>query len=206
MNENLTTVYLLRHGQTVNTTDGVFRYNGHIDIDITSEALQQMKKRGEELSRCAVKAVYASDLCRCRRGGEIIAEIVGCPLYLKKNLREFKMGDWEGLTSAEVEKKFPDQLKAKFTDFFNYRIPGSETIREVEARVFPEFDQLVKQHRSEAIAVIAHGGINLLLLTRALGLSSQSIFSFAQDFGCINQLQIGSDFTRVIMLNSSGLH
>ncbi|MEA1996845.1 MAG: TolC family protein, partial [Gemmatimonadota bacterium] len=41
---------------------------------------------------------------RCRLGGEIIAEKIGCPLILKENLREMKMGDWEGLTLAEVEE------------------------------------------------------------------------------------------------------
>ena len=206
MPTNHTTIFLLRHGETVNTLDGPLRYNGHFDVDITPKALAQMAQRGHELSRFKVSTVYASDLTRCRLGGEIIAEKIGCPLILKKNLREMKMGDWEGLTLAEVEERFPEQVTKKFADFLNYRIPGSETVKEVEARIYPEFDDLVSQHRNETIVIIAHGGVNLLLLTRALGLPSRDIFTLNQDFGCINQLQIGDDFSKVIMMNSSGLH
>ena len=206
MKKNYTTIFLLRHGETVNTLDGPLRYNGHFDVDITPKALAQMAQRGRELSRFKVTTVYASDLTRCRLGGEIIAEKIGCPLILKKNLREMKMGDWEGLTLAEVEVRFPEQVTKKFADFHNYRIPGSETIKEVEARIYPEFDDLISQHRNETIVIVAHGGVNLLLLTRALGLPSQDIFTLNQDFGCINQLHIGDDFTKVVMMNSSGLH
>ena len=206
MKKNYTTIFLLRHGETVNTLDGPLRYNGHFDVDITPKALAQMAQRGHELSRFKVTTVYASDLTRCRLGGEIIAEKIDCPLILKKNLREMKMGDWEGLTLAEVEERFPEQVTKKFADFHNYRIPGSETIKEVEARIYPEFDNLVAQHRNETIVIVAHGGVNLLLLTRALGLPSQDIFTLNQDFGCINQLQIGDDFSKVVMMNSSGIH
>ena len=206
MPTNHTTIFLLRHGETVNTLDGPLRYNGHFDVDITPKALAQMAQRGHELSRFKVSTVYASDLTRCRLGGEIIAEKIGCPLILKKNLREMKMGDWEGLTLAEVEERFPEQVTKKFADFLNYRIPGSETVKEVEARIYPEFDDLVSQHRNETIVIIAHGGVNLLLLTRALGLPSRDIFTLNQDFGCINQLQIGDDFSKVVMMNSTGIH
>lgn len=206
MQTNYTTVFLLRHGETVNTLDGPLRYNGHFDVDITTKALAQMAQRGLELSNFNVNTVYASDLSRCRLGGEIIAEKIGCPLVLKENLREMKMGDWEGLTLAEVEERFPEQVKNKFADFLNYRIPGSETVKEVEARIYPEFDDIILKHRQETIVIVAHGGVNLLLLTRALGLPSQNIFTLSQDFGCINKILIGDNFSKVVMINSAGIH
>ena len=206
MQANYTTVFLLRHGETVNTLDGPLRYNGHFDVDITPKALAQMAQRGDELSQFDVTTVYASDLSRCRLGGEIISEKIGCPLILKKNLREMKMGDWEGLTLAEVKERFPEQVKNKFADFLNYRIPGSETVKEVEARIYPEFDNLILQHHHETIVIIAHGGVNLLLLTRAFGLPNQNIFTLSQDFGCINKILIGDDFSKVVMMNSAGIH
>ena len=204
--DNFTTVFLLRHGETVNSASGVFRYNGFTDVDITSRAREQMVRRAGEFSRLPVRAVYSSDLKRCRIGGALIAERCGCELELVPELREFNMGDWEGLSLAEVKERYPDQVKRKFADFFNYRIPGSETISEVEARVFPAFDRLVARHHGETIVIVAHGGVNLLLLTRALGLKREKIFVLSQDFGCINRLHIGPSFTRVVMLNSAGLH
>jgi len=206
MPDNFTTLYLLRHGETVNTLDGPLRYNGHFDVDITAKARTQMVQRGLEFADRNITTVYASDLKRCRIGGEIIAEKIGCPLILRENLREMKMGDWEGLTLAEVRERFPEQAKQKFADFINYRIPGSETIPEVEERVYPEFDNIAALHRGETIVIVAHGGINLLLISRILGLPSTNIFNLDQNFGCINQILIGDDFKKVVMINSSGLH
>ncbi|HIE06435.1 MAG TPA: alpha-ribazole phosphatase, partial [Desulfarculaceae bacterium] len=83
-----TTIYLLRHGETVNTLDGPLRYNGHFDVDITAKARGQMAQRGLELSSLNITMVYASDLQRCRKGGEIISSKIGCSLELSENLRE----------------------------------------------------------------------------------------------------------------------
>ena len=204
--DDFTTVFLLRHGETVNTANGVFRYNGFTDVDITERARAQMARRAAEFSRLKVNAVYSSDLKRCRIGGELIAEKCGCSLELVPDLREFNMGDWEGLSLEEVKKRYPDQVKKKFADFLNYRIPHSETIAEVEERVYPAFDAIVARHPGETVVIVAHGGVNLLLLTRALGLSTEKIFVFSQDFGCVNRFHVGPDFTRVVMLNSTGLH
>jgi len=206
MPNNFTTLYLLRHGETVNTLDGPLRYNGHFDVDITAKARAQMVQRGLEFADRKITTVYASDLKRCRIGGEIIAEKIGCPLILRKNLREMKMGDWEGLTLAEVRERFPEQVEQKFADFINYRIPGSETVTEVETRIYPEFDRITTRHRGEAIVIVAHGGVNLLLVSRILGLPSTNIFNLDQNFGCINQILVGDDFKKVVMINSSGLH
>jgi broad specificity phosphatase PhoE len=206
MPENFTTIYLLRHGETVNTLDGPLRYNGHFDVDITAKARAQMVQRGLEFADRNITTVYASDLKRCRIGGEIIAKKIGCPLILRENLREMKMGDWEGLTLNEVRERFPEQVEQKFADFINYRIPDSETVPEVEERIYPEFDRIAARHRGEAIVIVAHGGVNLLLVSRILGLPSTNIFNLDQNFGCINQILIGDDFKKVVMINSSGLH
>ncbi len=200
-----TTVFLLRHGETENTTDGAFRYNGITDVGVTARARAQMREHARAFSRLAIAAVYSSDLRRCRLAGEEIAAACGQELELVPALREFNMGDWEGLSLSEVEARFPEQLERKFADFFNYRIPGGETVAEVEARIYPAFDRLVARHHGESIVIVAHGGVNLLLLTRALGLGRERIFTLSQDFGCINRLHIGPDFTRVVMLNSAGL-
>ncbi|MCK5539647.1 MAG: histidine phosphatase family protein, partial [Deltaproteobacteria bacterium] len=105
-----------------------------------------------------------------------------------------------------VSKRFPEQVEQKFADFINYRIPGSETIKEVEERIYPEFDRIIAQHCGETIVIVAHGGVNLLFIAKILGLLSSDIFNLSQNFGCINKILIGDDFNKIEMLNSSGLH
>ena len=73
--------------ETTVTKTVTFYPDGHFDVDITPKALTQMAQRGLELSRFDVSTVYASDLSRCRQGGEIIAE--GSPETIAESSKSY---------------------------------------------------------------------------------------------------------------------
>ncbi|MBW1645364.1 MAG: histidine phosphatase family protein [Deltaproteobacteria bacterium] len=197
-----TTVFLLRHGQTANTVDGRFRYNGHLDVEVTPESLRQMAAIAEQLAAYPVSRVFSSDLRRSRAGAAVIAARLRRPHVIVPEFREIRMGLWEGLTYEEVRERYPDDLRRKFADFINYRIPGGETIPEVEKRLFGKLDELLAAHRGEHLVIVAHGGVNMLCLCRALRLPATDIFRFKQDFCCINQLEYYHDFSKICLMNS----
>ncbi|MBN2233456.1 MAG: histidine phosphatase family protein [Deltaproteobacteria bacterium] len=201
-NADITTVFLLRHGQTVNTVDGNYRYNGHIDVLTTPEAEALMARRARQLAPFSVTHAYSSDLTRSSSGAAIIARELGIPHAASAMLREFGMGRWEGLTFNEVRRQYPEDVERKFADFINYRIPGSETIGEIQQRVFPALDDIVRRHRGEVIVIVAHGGVNMLILCRALGLPLENIFRLKQDFCCINRIDYHPDGCRVALMNA----
>ncbi len=203
MNEKSpTTVFLLRHGQTVNTLDGRFRYNGHVDVGVTEESLENMHHIAQQLKNHPITHIYSSDLNRAQAGAAVIAEQLEVPHTPLPAFREIKMGCWEGLTYDEVKEQYPKQVQEKFADFINYRIPGGETIPEVENRVFTQMDKLLETHRGERLAIVAHGGINMLIICRALQLPATSFFRLKQDFCCINHLDYYHHFVQVNMVNS----
>jgi broad specificity phosphatase PhoE len=197
-----TTVFLLRHGQTVNTLDGRFRYNGHIDVGVTEESLATMHNIAQQLKNHPITHIYSSDLNRAQAGAAVIAKQLEAPHTPLPAFREIKMGCWEGLTYDEVREQYPEQVKKKFADFLNYRIPGGETIPEVENRVFTQMDKLLEIHRGEHLAIVAHGGINMLILCQALQMPTTNFFRLKQDFCCINHLDYYLEFVQVNMVNS----
>ncbi|HDJ29191.1 MAG TPA: histidine phosphatase family protein [Proteobacteria bacterium] len=197
-----TTVFLLRHGQTVNTLDGKFRYNGHIDVEVTDESLETMRSIARQLEAKHITHIYSSNLRRSQAGAAVIADQLELPLTPLSAFREIKMGCWEGLTYDEVKERYPEQIKKKFTDFINYRIPGGETIPEVENRVFNQLDELLHTHSGEQLVIVAHGGINMLIICRALQMAATNIFRLKQDFCCVNQLDYYHDFVQVNLVNS----
>ncbi|MBN2333680.1 MAG: histidine phosphatase family protein [Deltaproteobacteria bacterium] len=200
-----TTLFLLRHGQTINTLDGEFRYNGHIDIEVTDKSLQTMETMASQLAAYPITRVFSSDLSRSYQGAAVIARHLDLPHTSLAAFREIKMGRWEGLTFAEVKERYPDDIKKKFSNFINYRIPGGETIPEVEARVFGALDQILANHAGEHMILVAHGGINMLILCRALTLAADHLFRLKQDFCCINRIDYFPDFSQVSLLNGSCL-
>ncbi len=197
-----TTIFLLRHGQTVNTLDGSFRYNGHIDVEVTRKSLEDMRAIAQQMKSYPITHVYSSDLIRTRAGAAVIAEQLEVPHTPLPSFREIKMGCWEGLTYDEVREQYPEQIQKKFADFINYRIPGGETIPEVENRVFTQLDELLQTHRGEHLVIVAHGGINMLILCRALQVPATNFFRLKQDFCCVNHLDYYDEFIQVNMVNS----
>lgn len=200
--KSATTLFLLRHGQTVNTLDGKFRYNGHIDIDVTDESLETMKCIAQQLNGHPVTHIYSSDLTRSQSGAAVIAAQLKLPHTALPAFREINMGCWEGLTYEEVKERYPEQVEKKFSDFIDYRIPGGETIPEVESRIFKQLDELLLSHHGECLVIVAHGGINMLILCRALHIPASNFFRFKQDFCCVNHLDFYHDFVQVNMVNS----
>jgi len=200
--ESPTTVFLLRHGQTVNTLDGKFRYNGHIDVEVTEKSLDTMKAIARQLEAKQISHVYSSDLRRSQAGAAVIADQLKIPHTSLPAFREIKMGCWEGLTYDEVKARYPQQIEKKFNDFIGYRIPGGETIPEVENRVFKQLDELLQTHSGGQLVIVAHGGINMLIICRALQMTAANIFRLKQDFCCINHLDYYHDFVQVNLVNS----
>jgi alpha-ribazole phosphatase len=186
MDNDFTRLYLLRHGETENYR-GVFKYNGHNDVDVTREGERQLAAQAERLKDFPLREVYSSDLLRARKGAQAVAENHGLEIRLDKRLKEIHAGQWEGLSYEEVAERYPGEPEQRFNDIVNYRIPGGgENLLDVQKRAMEAIDEITHHHRGEEIAVIAHGGTNRIILSSALGLPLENLLKMEQDFGCLN--------------------
>jgi glucosyl-3-phosphoglycerate phosphatase len=97
---------VLRHGAT--TWSGSGRFTGHQDPPLSYVGQEQARAAAAALARCPIRRIVGSDLQRARRTAEIVAEVVGLPVVLDRRLREEHLGQWEGLTTDETSRRFPD--------------------------------------------------------------------------------------------------
>jgi len=186
MDSDYTRLYLLRHGETENYK-GVFKYNGHNDVDVTKEGERQLAAQAERLKALSIKAVYSSDLLRARKGAQAVAGRHGLEAMPDKRLREIHAGRWQGLSYEEVAERYPGEAEQRFGDIVNYRIPGGgENLMDVRKRALEAIDEIACRHRGEEIALVAHGGTNRIILSSALGLPLENLLKMEQDFGCLN--------------------
>lgn len=188
----------MRHGEVVN--GGERRYNGHIDIDITENGVQQMHRLAETLVGKEVSVVYASDLIRSVKGAEIIGKRIGASLKSFRELRERSVGCWEGLTVEEIKQRFPDEYVAWRADLLGYRPPNGECLTDVQERILPFYKQIVASHRDQTIAMLLHGGINRVILANALGMPPLNLFRIEQDYGALNIIEYYEDNRPVVKL------
>lgn len=198
--KRLSRVYLIRHGQ-INGYEN-FPVYGHTDVDLTETGILQMEKMAERLRLVEFKAIYSSDLKRSATGARLLACSHDAPLYFLPELREIYFGDWEGLTLSQIQKRFPEELKKRQADLVNYTIPGGgETVGHFSERINQCFERILAEQKENDLLIVAHGGVNRVILCNALGLDLTRIFNIHQDYGCLNIIDYFPDSTLVRLVN-----
>ncbi len=194
-------LYLVRHGEAANVTDGVFRYNGHIDVDVSPRGAAQMERIAQYLREKDISKVYSSDLLRAKRGAEAVARYHDLEVQAFCEFREIKMGIWEGLTFQEIHDRYPQEVRQKFDDFVHYRIPDGENVIDVKNRVIPKIRELVDRNKGREIVLVGHGGMNMVILCDAINLELGNFFRITQGNGCLNIIDYFDDTAVVSLMN-----
>ncbi len=194
-----TRLYLIRHGQVADGhTD---RYHGHNDVDLSPTGVRQCQAVAAYLQDVPLSGIYTSDLTRTRRGAEIIAQGRGLAVESIPAFREINFGIWEGLTFQEIMERYPEELRRRFDDLANYRIPGGESLRDLQDRVAPRLAELLERHRNQAFLIVAHAGINRVILAQALNLDLAFIFRLDQAYAGLNIIDYYPDLAVVRLIN-----
>lgn len=197
-----TRLFLIRHGQVVNHHE--FRYNGHFDVDITDIGVQQMENIAGLFANEQISAVYSSDLQRAVKGAEMIGRSLGIKPVRIHEFRELSLGRWEGLTREEGEARFPEEAGFRFRDLANSKVQGGENLFDLKNRVIPKLNEILNKHKNEAVCLIAHGGVNRVILCDAMELPMENFFRIEQDYGCLNVIDYFEDGVKVVKLLNGG--
>ncbi|MBI1912859.1 MAG: histidine phosphatase family protein [Deltaproteobacteria bacterium] len=197
-----TRLYLIRHGQVANHHE--YRYNGHFDVDITPTGVEQMNRLSDFLANEPIKSMYSSDLQRAVKGARIIGNRLGLNPVMVNSLREIHLGRWEGLTREEAAALYPEEADFSFKDLATSKVQGGESLVDLRARVVPALSEIIERHRGEAICILAHGGVNRVILSEVLGLDIRNFFRIEQDYGCLNVIEYYNDGMQVVKLLNGG--
>lgn len=150
----MTTLYLVRHGET--DWNRARRIQGSTDIPLNDTGREQAATTGRLLARRQWDGIYTSPLSRARETAEIIAREAGLgEPGLIDALVERNYGTAEGMTGDEIDRLFPHGAD----------VPGRESREQVTERVLAALHELAAQHPGEALIVVAHGGVIRSVLT-----------------------------------------
>lgn len=193
------TIYLIRHGH-IKTPTGQRTYIGQTDLPLSAEGYRQGTWLAAWFSRVKLDAVFASDLSRAFTTAELVSGEGGPAVQGRPDLREIALGAWEGLTFATVARRYPREFEARGRDLVHFRPPGGESFGECGARVWAAFTEITRLPHAR-MAVVAHAGVNRLLLCRVLGMPPENLFRIGQDYACVNVIRLGAGGCRVTLLN-----
>jgi probable phosphoglycerate mutase len=150
-----TILYCIRHGET--EWNRTRRIQGHSDIPLSEEGIQQAVRLARFLEHHPFHAIYSSDLKRAYETARHLGNAVKRSVTALPDLRERSYGELEGLTDEEMERKYPDarQFPEKY---------GAESLSAIKERARTILTRLAEQHSGQQIAVVSHGGfINAFL-------------------------------------------
>ncbi|HEY2058008.1 MAG TPA: histidine phosphatase family protein [Amycolatopsis sp.] len=160
---------LWRHGETDYNAAG--RMQGHLDSALTPVGWNQARFAVPALARFSPDLVIASDLRRATDTATVLTEAIGVPLRIDKRLRETHLGEWQGMTGAEVDVAYPGERDRWRTDAA-WAPPGGESRVDVAGRAGEVVNDLLQPNSDvgDAVLLASHGGLIVALTAKLLGL------------------------------------
>ena len=146
-------------------------------------------------------AVYSSDLSRAIKSGQIVAEPYALRVSVIPELRERSFGIWEGMTFSEIKDIYPSEFELWAGNPLKFSPPGGESTIEVRERVIRALDMILENHKGDRIAIVAHGGVNRIILCDLLGIPLENIFRIEQDHGAVNIIEFWEKYPVVKLMN-----
>ena len=191
-------IYLIRHGETSNA--GEVCFNGHFDVDLSDQGKDQSRRIAVALQSLPIKAIYSSDLKRAQIGAQYVAVEHKLKHTSYKELRELAFGDWEGLSIAEVNRKYSDKLKKRLKNIEQFRVEGGESFFQLRDRVIPKFEEIISRHPCESIVILCHGGVIRTILAHILEIPIKHLFRINQPYSSVNIIQFYEEGNPVVEL------
>jgi len=176
------TIYLIRHGTPAFSTEERICLS-RTDLPLSPSGYAQGMALGKYFRSIPVRLVYSSPLTRARETASCISSV----LELREDLQELGVGCWEGLTFPEIRRQYPELYALRGEDPVKYVMPGGEPPDLCQERAMKAL-QTILDETTEDIAIVAHAGVNRLILSHVLGSDIHSFLKIPQPYGCINIL------------------
>lgn len=173
-------ITLVRHGEPEwLSADG----RSVADPPLTEYGHEQARCAAEVIARAKPQAIYVSPLLRAQQTAAPLAESVGISPVTIDALAEIEVGA-QGRNQEEVDRYFQEAMRRPLVEHWD-GWPDGESFRNFHRRVTEGAESILALHRitpekrhdftlwevpeqRTAIAIVAHGGTNAVLLTHLL--------------------------------------
>ena len=193
-------ILLLRHGAVQVEKKNEKHFIGQMDLPLSDKGRRQAQYWLEWLAEVPIARIIASDLSRSMETARIIAAGRSLEVTPVAGLREIHLGQWDGMSFRQVNERWPNALRKRGMEMDRYRPPGGESFLDLQQRVVPVLEKGIEQI-SGNILMVAHAGVNRVILCHLLGMPLQNLFRIAQGCGAMNLIDRQNHGYRIQSLN-----
>jgi alpha-ribazole phosphatase len=199
--EKPTRLFLVRHGEVVESAQGKFL--GFTDAGLSANGRIQLQSLSQRFRNEALDRAYASDLERALESAKIICRGRAIQPEGRAVFREMNMGEWDGISWKEIERRYPQRKKFHFSNLKQFHFPGGENWDLFRNRVLKGLRTILDENRGKPILLAAHAGVNRVILAKALGLPFKRMFFMDQAYACLNIIDYYQAYAMVRLINGT---
>ena len=192
---------MVRHGETRWNQEN--RVLGHTEIELNEKGRKQAERLALALKDETVAAIYSSPLRRARETADEIARFHGLEVVTDDGLKEVDAGELDGLTFQEMMERYGDFLQEWVKDEPSLKMPGGESIAELQGRAWPAVERIVGDHPDGVVILVSHAFAILSIICKAIGLSLSHFRRLRLSVASISILNFGERGTSLVLFNDT---
>lgn len=194
-------IYLVRHGET--EWNRVQRFQGRINLPLNQKGRKQAKALALALRNIPLKAIYSSPLIRALETSYFIKDFhPSTPIFEEKGLIEMDLGEFDGMKVQVWAEQYPDLKKAWNENPVTFKMPGGESLKEVQARTKETLERITRIYPADTtILLSSHNFVNLTILCDILNIPLNRFRELRQENAAFNVICKNEDKYYVELLN-----
>jgi len=177
-----TQIHFIRHGESDWNAEG--RIQGHAESKLSNLGIKQAQKAKERLSAFDFNKIYSSDLIRAKQTVQIINANMNIEIEYLSDLREIKLGPWEGKLISEVKERNPKEHDAFWNFPHEFNLDGAETYKGLQKRGIQVIDRIIKECTGSLALVVSHGALIQTILNFYEGRQLSEIWACSKMSNC----------------------
>jgi broad specificity phosphatase PhoE len=195
----MTTIYLIRHGQTDWNKEEIFR--GRADVPLNDRGRDEAWALSRYLEGVSVDACYSSPLGRARETAEIVARPHSVDVNIDDGIIDVDYGEWQGFSEAKVRKNYAETYQRWHERPHHIKFPGGESLSAVRKRALPSLEVIRAGYPDGVVFVVAHRVVTKVVMCAVLGLGNAAFWRIRQDNCAFNVIEYSPNGAVVRTMN-----
>ncbi len=197
----MTTLLLIRHATNDYVQTG--RLAGRTPgVHINAEGQRQAADLARRTAHLPIEAIYSSPLERAIDTANAVADCHNLPVGIVADLLETATGEWTGRKIDEL--KDTDTWKALQSQPIGVKLPGGESIDEVQTRMVASVEKLRRKHPDGLIALVSHSDPLKSVIAHYLNWDLNQFHRIAINPASVTVLQLDDKGATLVRLNDTG--
>lgn len=195
-------VYLVRHGESVANTQGIYQGQTY-DTPLSELGQKQADALGKRLRGVAIDRLVTSPLTRTRQTAEAIATWQGdLQVEIEPEIIETNHGQWEGKPVLMIKDQWPREYRIWQTEPSRAEFPGGETYAETRERTMRWWNEFLPIAHGTTV-VVTHDNIIRAILVDTLAMQPDALWNMELQPAAITKVTRVDNNVKVTAVNDT---